>query len=128
MQVGETVDSMRLTDVRAAIESLQARDDVDPARIAVVGKGVSGILGLYGAIFNRQVEHAVLIDPPSTHAQGPILLNILRYTDLPEAAALFAPRRLTFYGHMPPAFDYTRHIWTLYGSPAAIETSIRIKW
>ena len=116
MQVGETVDFMRLADVRAAIEALQARDDVDPARVAVVGKGISGALGLYAAIFNRKVEHAVLIDPPATHAEGPIFLNVLRYTDLPEAAALFAPRRLTFYGaHTPPVFEYTKHVWRLYG-------------
>ena len=128
MQIGETVDSMRLTDVRAAIEALQARDDIDPGRIAVVGKGVSGVLALYAAIYNRRVGHAVLIDPPSTHADGPIFLNVLRYTDLPEAAALFAPRRLTFYGHMPEAFEYTRHVWGLYGKPDAFESTVRISW
>jgi dienelactone hydrolase len=128
MQVGETVDSMRLTDVRAAIEALQARDDVDPARVAVVGKGISGALGLYAAIFNARVAHAVLIDPPGTHAEGPIFLNVLRYTDLPEAAALFAPRRLTFYGHTPPAFEYTKHVWQLYGKPERMESSVKILW
>jgi hypothetical protein len=46
-----------------------------------------------------------------THAEGPIFLNVLRYTDLPEAAALFAPRRLTIFGHMPQAFEYTKHLW-----------------
>jgi cephalosporin-C deacetylase-like acetyl esterase len=128
MQVGETVDSMRITDVRAAIEALQARAEVDPARIAVVGKGVSGVLGLYGAIFNRRVEHAVLIDPPGSHAEGPILLNVLRYTDLPEAAALMAPRRLTFYGHMPPGFEYTKHVWGLYGKAELVGSSVRVGW
>lgn len=119
---------MRLTDVRAALEALEARDDIDADQVAVVGKGVSGVLGLYGAIFNRRVQHAVLIDPPSTHAEGPIFLNVLRYTDLPEAAALFAPRRLTFYGHMPAAFEYTKHVWRLYGKADAFESTVRIKW
>jgi cephalosporin-C deacetylase-like acetyl esterase len=128
MQVGETVDSMRLTDVRAAIQALQARAEVDPARIAVAGKGVSGVLGLYAGILNPRVAHAVLIEPPSTHAEGPIFLNVLRYTDLPEAAALFAPRRLTFYGHTPPAFEYSRHIWRLYEKPEEVESSVRIHW
>jgi dienelactone hydrolase len=128
MQVGETVDSMRLADVRAAIEALQARDDVDPSRISVVGTGVSGVLGLYAAIYNPKVEHVILIDPPSTHAEGPIFLNVMRYTDLPEAAALLAPRRLTFYGHEPPAFAYSKSVWRLYGKGDAVDSTIRIKW
>ena len=33
----------------------------------------------------------VLIDPPESHKEGPVFLNILRHTDLPEAAALLAP-------------------------------------
>ena len=57
----------------------------------------------------------MLMEPPSSHVLGPIFLNILRYTDLPEAAALVAPRRLSFYGRMPEAFDYTRHVYALYG-------------
>ena len=106
----------------------RSRNDVDAARITVAGKGVSGVLGLYAGIYNRGVDHVVLIDPPDTHAEGPILLNVLRYTDLPEAAALFAPRRLTFYGHTPPAFDYTKHVWRLYGKPGNIEESVRVTW
>jgi cephalosporin-C deacetylase-like acetyl esterase len=128
MQVGETVDSMRLTDVRAAVEALQARQDVDPARVSIAGKGVSGALGLYAAIFNQKVEHVVMIDPPVSHAEGPIFLNVLRFTDLPEAAALLAPRRLTFQGHMPSAYEYSRHVWKLYGKSDGLETSARVQW
>jgi hypothetical protein len=126
MQVGETVDSMRIADVRAAIELLTGSDAA--TEVTVLGKGVSGVLGLYAAIYNPKVQHVVLIDPPSTHAEGPILLNVLRYTDLPEAAALFAPRRLTFYGRMPPAYEYSRHVWQLQGKAEAFETTVRVTW
>jgi pimeloyl-ACP methyl ester carboxylesterase len=126
MQVGETVDSMRITDVRAAIELLSESDGA--TEITVVGKGISGALGLYAAIYNPKVMHVVLIDPPTTHAEGPILLNVMRYTDLPEAAALFAPRRLTFYGRMPPAYEYTRHLWQLQGKADAFETTVQVRW
>src|SRR5438874_8794238 len=78
MQIGETVDSMRIADVRAAIELLAGQDGA--AQIVVAGKGVSGALGLYAAIYNPKVMHVVLIDPPITHADGPILLNVMRYT------------------------------------------------
>jgi dienelactone hydrolase len=126
MQVGETVDSMRITDVRAAIEQLAGADGA--SEITLLGKGVSGALGLYAGIYNPKVKHVVLIDPPHTHAEGPILLNVMRYTDLPEAAALFAPRRLTFYGRMPAAYEYTRHVWQLYGKADAFETTVQVNW
>ena len=58
-----------------------------------------------------------MIDAPSSHTQGPIFLNILRHTDLPDAAALLAPRRLNFYGYMPPAYEYTRSVYALHGKP-----------
>ncbi len=111
MHVGETVDSMRLADTLAAVAALRA------ARVTVFGKGTSAALGLYAAILNPAIEHVVMIDPPATHANAPIFLNILRYTDLPEAAALIAPRRLTFYARIPapytPRFKaVTRIAWT----------------
>ena len=125
MQVGETVDSMRLADVLAAVDALSRRG---AAPVTVLGGGVSGALGLYAAILNPAIEHVVLIEPPATHAEGPIFLNVLRYTDLPEAAALIAPRRLTFYAHEPAAYEYARQIWRLYGHPERIETSVRVNW
>jgi len=57
-------------------------------------------------------RHADL-DPPATHVQGPILLNVLRYTDPPEAAALLAPRPLKFYMRLPKASEYARHVYQL---------------
>jgi cephalosporin-C deacetylase-like acetyl esterase len=128
MQVGETVDSMRLTDVIAAIDLLASRDDVDTSRIAIAGRGVQGAIGLYAALFRPDVGHVILIDPPTSHAEGPIFLNVMRYTDLPEAAGLFAPRRLTFWGTTPVAFEYSRHVWKLYGKAENLGSTVRIEW
>lgn len=104
MHVGRTVDSMRLWDVRQAATVLQRKTG---GPIAVAGVGTSGALGLYAGILDQGVEQAILIDPPTSHADAPIFLDVLRYTDLPEAAALMAPRRITFYGSMPEAFRPT---------------------
>ncbi|MFB3825647.1 MAG: acetylxylan esterase [Bryobacteraceae bacterium] len=115
MHVGQTVDSMRLADVLAAAEALRAQPGVDPKRILATGRGVSGALGLYAALLDPEIQQVMLIDPPVTHADGPVFLNILRHTDLPEAAGLLAPRRLSFYARMPGAYEYTRGIYKLYG-------------
>lgn len=126
MHVGHTVDSMRLADVLLAFEVLRKQEGVDPERITVLGKGISGALGLYAAILDPRVHQVMLIDPPSSHVEGPIFLNVLRYTDLPEAAALVAPRRLIFYGRVPQAYEYTRRIYALYGKPDHLFLSMHI--
>lgn len=128
MQVGETVDSMRASDVRAALEALSAMPDIEARHVSVAGKGVSGALALYAAIFRPAVDQVVLIDPPQSHAEGPIFLNVLRYTDLPEAAGLLAPRRLTFYARMPAAYEYSRQAWRLYGKEENFATTVHVSW
>jgi hypothetical protein len=91
-----------------------------------LGKGISGALGLYAALLDEGIHQVMLIDPPVSHVQGPIFLNILRHTDLPEAAGLLAPRRLNFYGRVPKEFEHTRHIYTLTGSAPKMHLSMDI--
>src|SRR5690348_3873278 len=55
--------------------------------------------------------------PPATQWDGPPLLNILRVTDIPEAAAVLAPHELVLL--TPPQgwkFDYTAAIYRLTGN------------
>jgi hypothetical protein len=127
MHVGHTVDSLRLWDVLQGIKVLRSVQGVDPERITVLGSGVSGILGLYAAILDPQVSQVFLMNAPDSHIEGPIFLNVLRYLDLPEAAALLAPRRLNFYSRMPEAFQAVLPIYDLYGKPDSVHTSMDIE-
>jgi hypothetical protein len=115
MHVGQTIDSMRLTDVIQAFRALAEHANVDASRITVAGKSIAGALALYAAILEPRVHQVILIDPPVSHQQGPVFLGILRHTDLPEAAALLAPRRLNFYSRMPTPYEYTRDVYALSG-------------
>jgi len=117
MHVGQTVDSLRLWDVLQSVEVLRSFERIDPDRITVLGTGVSGILGLYAAILDDGIGQVLLIGPPASHLEGPLFLNILRYLDLPEAAALVAPRPLSFYGRLPAAFEPVRQVYELLGQP-----------
>ena len=127
MHTGQTVDSMRLRDVQRAFEQLRSLPGVDPDRIMVAGKGISGAIGMYAAILDPRVHQVLLMDAPSSHREGPIFLNVMRHTDLPEAAALLAPRRLNFYAHMPPAYEFTRHVYSLMGKPEHVFLSMHIE-
>ncbi|MDW8354340.1 MAG: alpha/beta hydrolase [Bryobacterales bacterium] len=127
MFVGHTVDSLRLADVLAAFHVLRLQDGVDPRRITVAGKGASGILGLYAALLEPAVGQVILIEPPSSHREAPLFLGVLRYTDLPEAAGLLAPRRLNFYGHMHPAYETTRSIYGLFGAAGHVFVTMSLE-
>ncbi|MCW5963780.1 MAG: acetylxylan esterase [Bryobacterales bacterium] len=128
MHVGETPDSLRLWDIRNALRHIAQMPEADPARVTVAGRGVSGMLGLYAAILEPDVLQVILMDPPESHREGPLFLNILRHTDLPEAAALLAPRRLLFYGHIPAAFNYTRHVYALHGEPDRMGLTMHLEF
>ena len=126
MHLGRTVDSMRLWDVLRAAEVLRQQAG-KAERITSLGRGVSGILGLYAALLDPRIDQVMLLDPPASHRQGPIFLNILRYTDLPEAAALLAPRPLVFYGSAPEAFERTRALYKLAGAADQVKVAMGIE-
>jgi hypothetical protein len=95
----------------------RANEQSNSKEVVTLGIGVSGILGLYAALDDEHIAQVMLIDPPASHRDGPVLLNALRYTDLPEIAALLAPRRLTFYGRVPEEYQKTREVFSLYNQP-----------
>lgn len=104
MVAGTTLESMEVYEVLRALEFLRSLPAVDPAKITIVGKGESGINGLYAALLDGKVERVVLNSPPASHRQGPHYLGILRYTDIPEVLALLR-EKLRLYGEMPLALQ-----------------------
>ena len=79
------------------------------------------------AIFDESITQVVLLEPPTSHREGPIFLNILRYTDLPEAAGLLAPRRLSFIGRIPEAYQPTQTVYRLLNKPENIGLTMSLK-
>ena len=116
--LGRTLDDMRLYDVLCAIESVCS----DPSfagidELTLVGKGESAILAAYAAILDQRVTRVILHSPPVTHQDGPHFLQVLRYTDIPQALALLAPScELVFLTHEYDEFSYTKGIYELMGA------------
>jgi cephalosporin-C deacetylase-like acetyl esterase len=127
MQVGETVDSIRLAGVLMAVEALRKEASVDASKIMVAGRGTSGALALYAAILDPRIAQVTMLEAPESHLAGPVFLEVLRYTDLPEAAALIAPRHLTFYSRMPAAYAYTQRIYRLLGQASNIGVTMQLE-
>jgi cephalosporin-C deacetylase-like acetyl esterase len=118
--LGSTLESMQIYDILRAVEYLNSGEGLKPASIAVFGRGQMGALGIYAALLDPRITRVIVSDPPSSHWQGPALLNVLRLTDLPETAAMLAPRELVSLTPLPPSWRYASRIFALYGKPGAI--------
>jgi hypothetical protein len=118
--VGATVESMQVWDILRSVDFLLDEEKLRLSSISVYGRRQMGALGLYAAALDERITRVILDDPPVSHWQGPALLNILRITDLPEAAALMAPREIVSLTPLPPSWRYTSRIYALYGKPGAI--------
>ncbi len=115
--LGRTLDDMRLYDVLCALEQVAADPSFDGGELTVVGKGPQGIIAAYAALLDPRVTRVILHSPGKTHRSGPFFLNVLRYTDIPQALAMLAPRcELVFLTDEIEEFGYTREIYELYNS------------
>ena len=105
--LGRTVDSCRLLDTLTALSELREAFPNDVPPLTLAGRGSAGVIAAYAALLDPRVGEVVLVDPPATHRDGPIFLNVLRVLDIPEALGLLAPRPLTIHTARPAAFDTT---------------------
>ncbi|MHB1426031.1 MAG: alpha/beta hydrolase family protein [Gemmataceae bacterium] len=111
--LGRTVDLGRVWDIVATARYLKEMEKED---VSVLGVGQAGILGAYAALFEPSIKEVTIIDPPNSHRDGPIFLNVLRVLDIPDALGLLAPRRLTLINAKDKAFDRTAAIYRLAGA------------
>jgi cephalosporin-C deacetylase-like acetyl esterase len=102
MVAGTTLESMQLYEVVRSLDLIRSLSEVDPARITIVGKGEDGVNGMYAALLDGNASRVILQSPPASHVQGPHYLGVLRYTDIPETAAVLGDR-LSVYGEVPDA-------------------------
>jgi len=92
MLLGQTLDGMRVWDVRRAIQALRRIDWLDKVPVALAAQHQMAGIVLYASIFEPDIAGVDLRHLPSTHHEGPIFLNVLRYMDLPQAVAMAAER------------------------------------
>ena len=111
--LGRTLDGDRVRDVLAAATPLLRGDS--GARWIIAGRGQAGVIAAYAALFEPRLNEVVAVDPPTSHRDGPIFLNVLRVLDVPDALGLLAPRPLTIHTSQDAAFARTASIYRLAG-------------
>jgi hypothetical protein len=115
--LGRTVDDGRVWDTAAAARWLAGLGKRKDGHFRLVGRGRTGIIAAYAALFEPSIKEVIIVDPPASHRDGPIFLNVLRVLDVPEALGLLAPRRLTLVNAKDKAFDRTAQIYKIAGAP-----------
>jgi hypothetical protein len=92
------------------------------AKWIIAGRGQAGVIGAYAALLDERLGGIVVVDPPASHREGPIFLNVLRVLDVPEALGLLAPRPLSIYTSRPEAFSRTVAIYGVAGGTLRTES------
>jgi dienelactone hydrolase len=111
--IGRTVDAGRVYDAVSAFRDFHAR--AKDRTWQVGGRHHAGILAAYAALLEPDMGGVELVEPPSTHRNGPYFLNVLRVMDIPDALGLLAPRPLTIHSN-DTAFDRTAEIYKRAGA------------
>jgi hypothetical protein len=114
------VDEGRVWDIVATVRYLN-EETKGKRTWKVVGWGPAGVLAAYAALFEPTIAEVVVLDPPATHRQGPIFLNVLRVLDIPDALGLLAPRPLTLVNANDMAFERTAQIYKRAGAEARLK-------
>jgi cephalosporin-C deacetylase-like acetyl esterase len=100
-------------DLQVVVEALIQKREVDRQRVVLVGIGQAGFVALAAAAFlGERIAGVVTFDPPSTlqtdapyappMRMGLLAPGIVRVGDVPQLAAMIAPRRLVIAGGVAP--------------------------
>ena len=105
--VGQTLDSMRVWDIRRGLQALRRVDGLAGTPLWLQAQGEMAANALYATLFEDGITRLDLHDLPASHQQGPAYLNVLRHLDLPQAAAMAAERtRVVLYTDAPDAWQF----------------------
>ncbi len=111
--LGQTWQGMQVWDVRRAIQALRALGEgrFAEARLELHARQQMAGVALYASLFEAGVARLVLDQLPASHREGPYLLNVTRYLDLPQAVALAAERgQVQLNDVEPEAWSYPEHV------------------
>ncbi len=91
--LGQSLEGMQIWDIRRAIQELNAQPNLSNASLALKASGNAAALCLYASLFEKSVKELDLQALPTSHHEGPALLNVLRFMDIPQALTMAASRR-----------------------------------
>ncbi len=87
MLLGQTLDGMRVWDIRRAIQAVHYVRADDKGKIELSADGTMAVNALYAALFEPNVRQLDLTRLPKSHTEGPDYLGVLKLCDIPQVLA-----------------------------------------
>ncbi len=108
--IGRHILGMRVYDVVRTLDYLTSRPDISKSDISCWAEDEAGLVALFAAALDERIKGLTLErtlaswESPSGFSYSPSIFppNILKYADIPELAALVAPRRVTLVDPLDP--------------------------
>jgi dienelactone hydrolase len=92
MLLGQTLDGMKVWDIRCAAQALKALPDFKQTPLRVRAQGQMAVNAAYAALFQPEIARLKLEAVPASQAEGPDYLNVLKVWDLPQLWATLGER------------------------------------
>ena len=92
MLLGQTLDSMRVWDIRCAVRALKVLPEFRASALSLRARGEMGVNTAYAALFEPAVSRLELDQLPKSHMQGPDYLNVLKVVDIPQVLEMLGSR------------------------------------
>ena len=105
--LGQTIDGMRIWDVRRAIQAVRSMDAIRDVPLILQGERQAAGIALYASLFEPNIKRLDLEGLSLSHRDGPMLLNVRRYLDIPQAVAMAAERsEVVIYQPQAEGWEY----------------------
>lgn len=88
--LGQTLDAMRVWDVRRALKSVHSIEGLGNVPVALTADREMSGIALYAGLFEPNIDALVLWDLPKSHYERPDFLNALRFCDVAQTVAMVA--------------------------------------
>jgi hypothetical protein len=123
MLLGQTLDGMRVWDIRRATEALRSLTAFRETPFCVEASADMGVNALYASLFTPGISSLRLRGIPASQRDGPDYLNVLKILDLPEAAAMAAARcDLQLQSDQTDGWDFLRAV------NASTYANLKLEW
>jgi dienelactone hydrolase len=92
MLLGQTLDGMRVWDIRCAAQAVKALPEFKNTPLNVRAQAQMAVNAAYAALFQPEFAKLELENVPASHIEGPDYLNVLKIWDLPQLWATLGER------------------------------------
>ncbi|MEO6784882.1 MAG: hypothetical protein ABI318_02010, partial [Chthoniobacteraceae bacterium] len=119
--LGQTLDGMQVWDIRRAIAALRGTP-YGKVPLWIQSQHTMAGNALYASLFEDGIARLDLHRLPVSQVSGPTYLNVLKYLDVPEAAAMAAERtRVRIYTADRSAWSFPAQVSEKLGWKKAFE-------